>query len=326
MKNGMIIHPGELSRKWIDRLADAGINTLGIHPEGGKDAPKTLERLLSLLETPEYRALIDYARSRGLEIEYECHAAGYLMDRAIFAEHPEYFRMNESGERVPDWNFCVSNADALSLFAKRAAELALKLYGSGKNFYFWMDDGRGIHCNCPKCRGISPSDQQYIALRAAIGEIRKYIPDARMAYLAYIDTITPPTAVERDGTLFLEYAPFEKYTAKGEDSEARIAREKAMIAPLLDAFGRESAKVLEYWYDNSMYSGWKKPPKKLCVDEAQMRREISEYAAMGFEYIASFACFLGEDYEELYGEVDVSEFGEAVRSRHRRGDRSYNKL
>jgi hypothetical protein len=42
MKNGMIVHPGELSRKWIDRLADAGINTLGIHPEGGKDAPKSL--------------------------------------------------------------------------------------------------------------------------------------------------------------------------------------------------------------------------------------------------------------------------------------------
>ena len=311
MKNGMIIHPGELSKKWIDRLADAGIDTLGIHPEGGGDAPKTLARLLELLKTPEYRALIDYARSRGLGIEYECHAAGYLMDKSLFDSHPEYFRMNSDGERTPDWNFCVSNPDALSLFAKRAAELALALYGSGKDFYFWMDDGRGIHCNCPKCRALSPSDQQYIALRAAIGEIRRHIPDARMAYLAYIDTIAPPTFSHSDSGLFLEYAPFEKYTARGEDREVRIAREKAMIAPLLDYFGKDGAKVLEYWYDNSLFSRWKKPPARFVLDEEAMQRDVREYREMGFARASTFACFLGNDYEELYGEADILPFARA---------------
>ena len=48
MKNGMIIHPGELSKKWIDRLADAGIDILGIHPEGGAGAPQSLEHCHSL--------------------------------------------------------------------------------------------------------------------------------------------------------------------------------------------------------------------------------------------------------------------------------------
>ena len=311
MKNGMIIHPGELSKKWIDRLAEAKVNTLGIHPEGGAGAPKSLESLLRLLKTPEYRALIDYARSRGLRIEYEIHAAGYLMDKSLFAEHPEYFRMNSAGERTSDWNFCVSNPDALALFARRAAELAQALYGSGKDFYFWMDDGRGIHCNCPKCRALSPSDQQYIALRAAIGEIRKHLPDARMAYLAYIDTIEPPTAVENDGAIFLEYAPFEKYTARGEDREERISREKAMIAPLLDCFGRENAKVLEYWYDNSLFSRWKKPPARFVLDEKAMQRDIREYREMGFSRASTFACFLGDDYEELYGEADIRPFARA---------------
>lgn len=311
MKNGMIIHPSELSKKWIDRLADTGVDVLGIHPEGGKDAPKTLARLLELLKTPEYRALIDYARARGLEIEYECHAAGYLMDKSLFDAHPEYFRMNSDGARTPDWNFCVSSPDALALFARRAAELALSLYGSGRDFYFWMDDGRGIWCNCPKCRGLSPSDQQYIALRAAIGEIRKHIPDARMAYLAYIDTIAPPTAVENDGSIFLEYAPFEKYTAKGEDAEDRIAREKQMLAPLLDAFGKEDSKVLEYWYDNSLFSKWKKPPARFVLDEEAMMRDVRDYREMGFSRASTFACFLGEDYEELYGEADIRPFARA---------------
>ena len=307
----MIIHPGELSKKWIDRLADAKVNTLGIHPEGGAGAPKSLERLLELLKTPEYRGLIDFARSRGLRIEYEIPAAGYLMDKSLFAEHPEYFRMNSAGERTSDWNFCVSNPDALALFARRAAELAQALYGSGKDFYFWMDDGRGIHCNCPKCRALSPSDQQYIALRAAIGEIRRHIPDARMAYLAYIDTIEPPTAVENDGAIFLEYAPFEKYTARGEDREERISHEKTMIAPLLDCFGRENSKVLEYWYDNSLFSRWKKPPARFVLDEEAMLSDIREYREMGFARASTFACFLGDDYEELYGEADILPFAMA---------------
>ena len=106
----MIIHPGELSKKWIDRLADAGIDTLGIHPEGGAGAPKTLARLLELLKTPEYRALIDYAKSRGLKIEYECHAAGYLMDKSLFADHPEYFRMNSE---VKKW---ISEAEEITVY------------------------------------------------------------------------------------------------------------------------------------------------------------------------------------------------------------------
>ena len=174
-----------------------------------------------------------------------------------------------------------------------------------------MDDGRGIHCHCPKCRALSPSDQQYIALRAALDEIRRHIPDARLAYLAYIDTITPPTLAHNVGGLFLEYAPFEKYTAKGEDSAIRIERERAMIAPLLEYFGREDAKVLEYWYDNSLFSRWKKPPARFVLNEKAMSADIRDYRAMGFDRISTFACFLGEDYEELYGEADVTPFRKA---------------
>ena len=46
----------------------------------------------------------------------------------------------------------------------------------------------------------------------------------------------------------------------------------------------------------------------------------------GFEHISSFACFLGDDYEDLYGEVDIKPFGKAFiqdtprgggRARHR---------
>ena len=171
MKDSMIIHPEELSKAWIDRLAEFRVPTLGIHPVGGKSAVSSLTELVQKAATTEYRKLIDYAKSKGLEIEYEVHSAGYLLPRELFSSHPEYFRENETGERVNDFNFCVSNSEALDVFAKRAAKLATNLYGSRHDFYFWMDDGRGLQCHCEKCRNLSPSDQQLIALNQAIKEI-----------------------------------------------------------------------------------------------------------------------------------------------------------
>jgi len=313
MKCGMIIHPEELSRKQIDKLTEAGIDVLGIHPRGGHRAHEHLASMLSLIKNDGYRELIDYARERGLGVEYEIHAASYLMPREFFASHPEYFRMNADGERVPEWNFCVSNSDALELFAKRAAELALSLYGSSHDFYFWMDDGRDTHCHCEKCRGFSPSDQQMIAINAMLREIKKHFPDARMPYLAYFEGIVPPTSVVPDKDVFLEYAPFEKYTAKGDNAEELILRELNMLAPLMELLGQKDAKLLEYWYDNSLFSEWKKPPRRFTLDVAAMERDIKEYRARGFSNITTFACYLGADYEELYGEADFSAFGKAFR-------------
>ena len=175
MKGGMIIHPEELTKKQIDKLADAGIGTLGIHPRGGRQADKWLSLMLERINTPEFKALIDYAKEKGLSVEYEIHAASYLMPRSLFDTNPEYFRVNESGKRTPDWNFCVSNPEALELFAKRAASLSLSLYGSSNNFYFWMDDGRDTCCHCEKCRELSPTDQQMIAVNAMLKEIKKHI-------------------------------------------------------------------------------------------------------------------------------------------------------
>jgi len=308
MKASMIIHPDEVSEAWIDRLADAGIGILGIHPVGGENAARSLQNLLETARTPAFRRLIDYARSRGLEVEYEIHAAGYLLPRDLFDTHPAYFRVNEAGVRTNDWNLCVSHPDALALFARRAAEVAEALYGSRHTYYFWMDDGRGFHCHCEKCRRLSPSDQQLTVLNAVLRQIRKTIPDAKLAYLAYVDTIRPPMQVEPEDGIFLEYAPFRKYTAKGGDAPALIAEEKAMLRPLMSFFGKEVPKVLEYWYDNSLYSGWKKPPARFTLQADAMKADIAEYRQMGFESISTFACYLGQDYEDLYGGVDIAPY------------------
>ena len=186
------------------------------------------------------------------------------------------------------------------------------LYGSSNNYYFWMDDGYGLKCHCPKCKELSASDQQLIAVNAMLSEIKKTEPNAKMAYLAYMDSIMVPSSVAADEGVFLEYAPFEKYTAKGENAAEKIANERQMIVPLMEFFHGEPCKVLEYFYDNSMFSGWKKPPAKFTLDETKMKNEIKDYLELGFEYVSTFACFLGEDYESLHSDVSIIPFAKAV--------------
>lgn len=316
MKTSILIHPSELSRRWIDRMAEQGVDTLGLHPEGGKKAWETLEHLLSLLETEDFRSLLAYAESRGLRIEYEFHAAGYLVERSLIDEHPEYFRMNEAGERVNDWNFCISCDEALDHAARRASELTDRLWGSAERYFFWLDDARVGKCHCSRCRELSSSDQQLIFLNALIRRIREKRPNATLAYLAYYDTLSLPTTVTPEEGIFLEFAPLDKSRRNAVDREKYadgIRRENEMRAPLLEFFGKRNSRVLEYWLDNSLFSGWKKPPVRFTCDRAEIERDITEYVALGYEDISTFGCFLGQDYEELYGEPDITPFTDAVR-------------
>lgn len=303
---GLLIHPGELTKRWIDRMADAGVKVLGLHPEGGKQAIDSLNNLLRLLDDPEYRALIDYAiDGRGLEIEYEFHAAGWLLPRELYDTHPEYFRMDENGERVREIDFCLSNAEAVDIIAENAASLAKRLYRSAPRYYFWLDDN-SKPCNCEGCRNTAPSDAQLNVMNAVVERLRRDNSEATLAYLAYQNFIVPPKNVSPAEGIFLEFAPIKRDMSRpaSEGDELDNVREQLRV------FGTKNAKVLEYWYDNSLFSKWKKPPKQFSANNELIRGDLEFYTSLGFESIASFACFLGDDYEELWGDFDISAFGE----------------
>lgn len=306
MKKGLLVHTEELTKKWIDRMCDAGVEILGIHPRGGIEAHKTLAELVDRLDNDaEFRALLDYAAERGLEIEYELHAASYLLPRLLFDTHPEYFRMNENGERVREVNFCFSNEEAVDYAANSALLLADKLYRSAPRYYFWLDDGKDIGCRCEKCRGMSVSDCQMKVMNRIVRKLREKNKDAQVAYLAYYETVPKPTLFKPEEGIFVEYAPLERDIHKPVRESDELKRE---ISELISFFGSEGAKALEYWYDNSLFSGWKKPPKKFVPDGNVIKDDLDFYFSLGFDYASSFACFLGEDYEELYGEPDISDF------------------
>lgn len=306
MKKFLIVHPEELSEKWIERLNALGVDTLGIHSVGGVQAHVYITEMLASLKESKTRELFESAAQAGLDIEYELHTASFLLPRELFWEHPEYFRVNQDGERDAEGNFCVSEPEALRIVSERAAELAEQLYQSSDRFYFWLDDGKNLHCHCPKCRELSPSDQQLVALNSMLDAIKRKRPEAKLAYLAYCTTTDAPKKIKPHKDIFLEYAPFER--DRSLPASVMSAEEKANIAELFDVFGREDSKILEYWYDNSLFSDWTKPPKPLSVNGDMLREDVKFYRELGFEKVGSFACYLGEDYEELHGEPDLSDF------------------
>lgn len=302
MKIGLIAHPEELTKGEIAAFRAAGADVLGLHPVGGNKATSSLENLLIWLKTNKGRRLLSYARSLGLEIEYEMHAASFLVPRKMFSSHPEYFR-KANGVRTNDYNFCVSSDEMLRTVANRAAELVSKLDYSSHDYYLWQDDVDGGECGCEKCCVFSASDQSLIVANAIADELRRFDSSARVCYLAYLGTLTPPKSVKPAPGVFLEYAPMKRDRSIPVWEDDNVKRE---LAALFDVFEPGEAKILEYWYDNSMFSNWKKPPKKFTPDNERIAREIEFYRSLGVGNVTSFACYLGADYEALYGAPDFS--------------------
>lgn len=296
----LLIHPDELSSKWIERAKRTGLTTLSIHPVGGGHAVESLENLIECCKSDNFTKLVDEAIDHGLKFEYECHAGSWLLPRSLFSRHPEYFRIGNEGERTDSLNFCVSNEEALKIVCDRARLLARSLYRSTNRYYFWLDDAGNSECKCPICAQLSPSDQQMLVLNRIIEALRKDNPDAELAYLAYAGTIRPPEKIKPAPGIFLEYAPISRKWDKPLTSQDVVKTED--IAKLMEFFGKRNSRVLEYWYDNSLFSGWKKPPKQLNPNFEVMHADIKWYFDHGFEEIASFACYLGPDYEALWGE------------------------
>ena len=309
MKIGLIAHPEELTKGEIAAFRAAGADVLGLHPVGGNKATSSLENLLIWLKTDKGRRLLSYARSLGLEIEYEMHATSFLVPREIFSSHPEYFR-EANGVRTNDYNFCVSSDEMLRLMAKNAAALGRVLSPDTHDYYFWLDDAENSRCGCEKCRVFSASDQSLIVANAIADELRRFDSSARVCYLAYLGTLTPPKSVKPAPGVFLEYAPMKRDRSIPVWEDDNVKRE---LAALFDVFEPGEAKILEYWYDNSMFSNWKKPPKKFTPDNERIAKEIGFYRSLGVGNVTSFACYLGADYEALYGAPDFSAVKSAKR-------------
>ncbi len=313
-RKGIIVHPEELREPWLREMKKCGLNLLGLHPVGGSKAVDSLSVAIDTRPLPEMRKLLQTADLLGIAVEYEAHAANWLVPRHLFSVHPEWFRMNENGERTDDHNFCVSNKDVLDYLSERAGLLASLLPSTTGDYMFWLEDIKSVKCHCPECEKLSCSDQQLIAANAMLRGIRRADPKANLCFLAYHSTMEVPTKADPEPGIFLEYAPIHRDCHKplnDPDSDKNRA-ETATLKDLISFFGQKNSRALDYWMDNSLFSHWTKPPAKFELDEEVLRRDAEFYENTGFETVTSFGCYLGEDYKALYGNPPLARYGEIL--------------
>ena len=241
------------------------------------------------------------------------HAMADLLPRALFEKRPELFRMNDAGDRVPDANLCVSAPAAVEVVCENTVAYAKRLRPSTGRHYFWIDDGQPM-CRCPKCRGLSESDQALLLENAVLAALRRADPKATLAHLCYANTLKPPTSVKPESGIFLEFAPIQRRSDRPLNDPGIPAHVEALAT--LDAnlavFGRERAQALEYWLDVSRFSGWKRESlTKIPWDAAVVRNDIQCYAAHGVRHVTNFAVWLDGEYAKRFGDPPLKEYAAA---------------
>jgi hypothetical protein len=196
----------------------------------------------------------------------------------------------------------------------RAVELAERLPPSTERYYYWPDDG-GAWCHCDRCRGLTASDQQVVVMNAIVTALRAARPEARLACLAYLDCLAPPTGAAPEPGLFLEYAPIRRcYRHALSDGGCALNREHAAnLAALVAAFGAEGAQVLEYWLDASMFSGWRRPARQIPFQPALLAADLAMYAGLGIRSVTTFGVYLDAYYFATHGTPPVAEYGHALK-------------
>ncbi|HBL83935.1 MAG: hypothetical protein A2Y17_03880 [Clostridiales bacterium GWF2_38_85] len=314
-RRGIVIYADEFDQYWNKLIQSTNLNVLGIHPVADNAVVgNTQNRDILTVYTDflnKYKDSIIRLQTLGISVEIEMHALSALLPRSQFTAHPEWFRMDKNGRRTPDFNMCASNKDALEFVSDNATALA-KLYTPGSNRYnFWIDDVAETRCFCNECRKRTATDSALTIYNAIQRGLKKHNSLSTQCYLAYHDTNELPKNVVPEDGIFLEFAPMQRdfHMSINSVSSDKNKKELHSLSELLQFFGKQNAQVLEYWMDNSMHSGWKRPPRKFKLNQEVMKADVEFYKNCGFGSITSFGCFLGEDYYKLYGKYpEIDEY------------------
>lgn len=306
LTRGIVLVPGDLTlADWPARVAAAQLTTIGIHH------PTSPKAVAEWIRSDTGQRFLEACKAAHVAVEYELHAMRELLPRSLFAKDPQLFRMDAGGQRVADANCCVHSQSALEMIASNAASVARDLRPTTGRYFYWGDDGLPW-CACPKCRELSPSEQSLLISNSILRALRRDAPNAKLAHLAYDNTMQAPRKVKPDEGVFLEFAPIHrKYDVAyaRQQAPADADRIEALDANL-EVFPKHDAQVLEYWLDVSRFSGWKRPAVKLPWNREVFQSDVAAYRARGIRHITSFAVWIDADYRERFGELEfLREYG-----------------
>ncbi len=235
---------------WIAWAARARLNTIFIHTIGASGWPIGACRWQSWQQ--RRATLLPLIEQRGLRLEIGGHHLADALPRRLFRQQPDLFRHNGQ-QRVADGNPCPTNpatqrrvrAWASAFFA---AEPAASVY------HLWpVDRLAGGWCRCPQCAALSPAEQSLLLVNTMAAALAEINPAARIAYLAYHDTIDPPRQIAPAANVEALLAPRLRSYAAGI-GEATNPINGPLAEPICELRARfASVSVFEYYLDGILF-------------------------------------------------------------------------
>ncbi|MEX0782463.1 MAG: DUF4838 domain-containing protein [Dehalococcoidia bacterium] len=250
---------------------------------GGKHRPATAEELDAdrkgwLFERwdADGERIIAEARRRGLTLQFGGHHLPTLVPPEEFERHPDWFPVR-NGARDPKYNLCTATPELHGYLARRT-EAFLERFPGADIYHMWGDDIRGGGwCNCATCGAMSASDQALLATNLMAETVARVLPGAKVAHLAYHDTLEPPTIEPRENVTAL-FAPRERCYAHAIDDAACQRNRPDYWEPFTRFAGLFPAgrmQVFEYYSDAILFKGL--APTHLQV----LPRDAQAYASAG---------------------------------------------
>ncbi len=119
-----------------------------------------------------------------------------LVPKSLFAEHPEYFAMDENGNRHTD-HVCMTNPDVLDLVVKNCREIMSNATNGAKFIHIGQDDNIN-YCHCDSCEALyekygAVSAPTLIFTNKLADILGPEFPDYTFTFYAYNETDRPPT-------------------------------------------------------------------------------------------------------------------------------------
>jgi len=308
LTRGVVLTPEDFTwTGWPEAAKEARLTTISLHHS------QSPAHVIRFVQSPAGRRVLEQCQKLGLQVEYELHAMRELLPRDLFSKDPSLFRMDDQGQRNPDANLCVHSSAALQIAAENALRMAKILQPATHRYFFWGDDGLPW-CRCPQCRDLGDSDQALLLENSLVEALQSWDPQARLAHLAYANSLQPPRSIRPHPGIFLEFAPIHRrYDIPFESGEDEAQRQNlAALDANLQIFGAKNAQALEYWLDVSRFSQWTKPAKKLPFSPSTLQADLHTYGRRGIRHLTSFAVYIDADYVRQYGIPPIQTYGEAL--------------
>lgn len=181
-------------------------------------------------------ALIPELTKRGITIEVGGHGYQNFLNAKmesgrLFAEHPQWFGMDDQGNRTaePRVVFCTSNADALTYLHERIRNY-LKARPEIEIFDFWPPDSERW-CTCADCALLgAPADRHALLVNQTAQYLRANCPQVKLECLAYLQYTDPPVHTTLDSCVLLDFCPidqhFEHQIYEKESENNRVYNER----------------------------------------------------------------------------------------------------